>query len=53
MVEAIQLDLASLRSVKEFADEFIRRGLPLHILVCNAGVFGCPFRYVRTVILCC
>lgn len=42
-VEAMQLDLASLWSVKTFANEFIRKGLPLHILICNAGVFGGPF----------
>ena len=39
----MQLDLSSLRSVKFFADEFLNRGLPLHILVCNAGMFGGPF----------
>ncbi len=42
-VEAMQLDLSSLRGVKAFADEFISKGLPLHILVLNAGVFGGPF----------
>ena len=42
-VDTMQLDLSSLRSVKFFADEFINRGLPLHILVCNAGTFGGPF----------
>lgn len=39
----MHLDLSSLRSVKSFTEEFINRGLPLHILVCNAGVFGGPF----------
>lgn len=42
-VDTMQLDLSSLRSVKFFAEEFINRGLPLHILVCNAGTFGGPF----------
>ena len=42
-VDTMQLDLSSLRSVNFFADEFINRGLPLHILVCNAGTFGGPF----------
>ena len=42
-VDTMQLDLSSLRSVKFFADEFLNRGLPLHILVCNAGMFGGPF----------
>ena len=45
-LECLLLDLASLRSVKAFAEEFIGRGLPLNILVCNAGVFGGPFRYL-------
>ena len=39
----MQLDLSSLRSVKSFAEEFINKGLPLHILVCNAGTFGGAF----------
>lgn len=42
-VETMQLDLSSLRSIKSFAEEFINKGLPLHILVCNAGIFGGPF----------
>ena len=42
-VEAMQLDLSSLRSVRSFAEEFTSKALPLHILVLNAGVFGGPF----------
>ena len=37
------LDLASLRSVKSFAEAFLARGLPLHILVCNAAVIEWDF----------
>ncbi|KXS12848.1 NAD(P)-binding protein [Gonapodya prolifera JEL478] len=37
-VEVAILDLASLASVKEFADAFIGRGLPLSILMNNAGI---------------
>ncbi len=45
-VEFMKVDLGSLHSVKELAKAFISRELPLHILVCNAGVFGGPLRYV-------
>ncbi|XP_064394863.1 WW domain-containing oxidoreductase-like [Halichondria panicea] len=41
-VEFMKVDLGSLHSVKELAKAFISRELPLHILVCNAGVFGGP-----------
>ncbi|KAI8501902.1 hypothetical protein Bbelb_203140 [Branchiostoma belcheri] len=43
-VDVLQLDLASLRSVKQFADNFRLRELPLHILVLNAGLFGLPWQ---------
>ncbi|KAM3869834.1 WW domain-containing oxidoreductase [Diretmus argenteus] len=43
-VEAMMCDLASLRSVKEFADSFKAKKLPLHILVCNAAVCTQPWR---------
>ena len=42
-VEVMQLDLSLLASVRNFAEAFIRRGLPLHILILNAGVYGGPF----------
>lgn len=41
-LETIELDLASLSSVKRFADEFKKRYRRLHILILNAGVFGLP-----------
>lgn len=41
-VEFERLDLASLRSVHRFVETFRRRGLPLHILVNNAGVMLVP-----------
>ncbi|PNH06547.1 Short-chain dehydrogenase TIC 32, chloroplastic [Tetrabaena socialis] len=43
-VEAMDLDLGRLDSVRAFARQWRRRGLPLHILVCNAGVMGPPKR---------
>ncbi len=39
-VEFLPLDLANLTSVREAAAEFLARGLPLHILVNNAGIAG-------------
>ncbi|KAJ8252696.1 hypothetical protein COCON_G00220080 [Conger conger] len=43
-VEAMILDLASLRSVKEFAEAFKAKNLALHILVCNAAVCWEPWK---------
>ncbi|KTG03139.1 hypothetical protein cypCar_00013810 [Cyprinus carpio] len=37
------LDLSSLRSVRQFAEIFKARKLPLHILVCNAAVCTQPW----------
>ena len=45
-VEVAQLDLASLASVKSFAADFNARGLPLDVLVCNAGIMAPPKRLV-------
>ncbi|KAK7270478.1 hypothetical protein RIF29_23652 [Crotalaria pallida] len=42
-VEAIELDLSSTDSVKKFASEFNATGLPLNILINNAGIMACPF----------
>lgn len=46
-VEFMKVDLGSLHSVKEMADAFILRGLPLHSLICNAGVFSRPLRCIK------
>jgi NAD(P)-dependent dehydrogenase (short-subunit alcohol dehydrogenase family) len=43
-VELGQLDLASLASVREFAARELGRGLPLDILINNAGVMAPPKR---------
>lgn len=32
-IDVMKLDLSSLASVREFASDFIARGLPLHILM--------------------
>ena len=38
-IELMELHLDSLESVRTFAEEYIKRNLHLHILICNAGVF--------------
>ncbi|KAJ8031748.1 Dehydrogenase/reductase SDR family member on chromosome X [Holothuria leucospilota] len=39
-IEFMQLDLASFESTVEFARRYRDRGLPLHVLICNAGLYG-------------
>jgi NAD(P)-dependent dehydrogenase (short-subunit alcohol dehydrogenase family) len=36
------LDLVSPASVRAFAQRFLARGVPLHLLVNNAGIMACP-----------
>jgi len=43
MVEVMKLDLASLKSVKSFADAFMNQYDQLDILINNAGVMMCPY----------
>nr|POE68050.1 short-chain dehydrogenase tic 32, chloroplastic [Quercus suber] len=42
-VDAMELDLSSMASVKKFASNFNSSGLPLNILINNAGVMATPF----------
>ena len=39
-VEALSLDLGDLASVRQCAQAFLARGLPLHLLINNAGLAG-------------
>uniref|UniRef100_A0A453GY46 Short-chain dehydrogenase TIC 32, chloroplastic n=1 Tax=Aegilops tauschii subsp. strangulata TaxID=200361 RepID=A0A453GY46_AEGTS len=42
-VDLMELDVSSLASVRNFAADFAARGLPLNILVNNAGIMATPF----------
>ncbi|XP_062609573.1 WW domain-containing oxidoreductase-like, partial [Saccostrea cucullata] len=42
-LEVMHLDLASLKSVRMFAEEYRSKKWPLHLLILNAAVFGLPF----------
>uniref|UniRef100_A0A4X2JVD2 WW domain containing oxidoreductase n=1 Tax=Vombatus ursinus TaxID=29139 RepID=A0A4X2JVD2_VOMUR len=41
------LDLASLRSVQNFAEVFKSKNMLLHVLVCNAAVFALPWSLTK------
>jgi NAD(P)-dependent dehydrogenase (short-subunit alcohol dehydrogenase family) len=42
-VSCMQLDLASLLSIQKFAEEVNALNKPVHILINNAGIMGCPY----------
>nr|URX65640.1 putative short-chain dehydrogenase [Euphorbia peplus] len=42
-VEVMHLDLSSMASVRKFVSEYISSGLPLNLLINNAGVMAPPF----------
>lgn len=41
-IEIADMDLADLSSVKQFTDELVSHGYPLHLLINNAGIMACP-----------
>jgi len=41
-LELMEMDLASLKSVRGCADTLIARGDPIDLVICNAGVMACP-----------
>jgi NAD(P)-dependent dehydrogenase (short-subunit alcohol dehydrogenase family) len=43
--ELVKLDLASLASVRNCADQLLRKGEPLDVIIANAGVMATPFSY--------
>ncbi|KAL6280406.1 hypothetical protein ACE6H2_017287 [Prunus campanulata] len=42
-IDVMELDLSSMASVRKFASEYNSSGLPLNILINNAGVMATPF----------
>ena len=45
-VEVADMDLSDYASVRTFADGFVKRGAPLHILINNAGIMATPERRI-------
>jgi NAD(P)-dependent dehydrogenase (short-subunit alcohol dehydrogenase family) len=45
-IEIADLDLGNYRSVRAFADSFVKRGLPLDLLINNAGIMATPERRI-------
>ncbi|GLU21120.1 hypothetical protein SLE2022_372820 [Rubroshorea leprosula] len=43
-VDAMELDLSSLASVRKFASDFNSSGRPLNLLINNAGIMATPFK---------
>ncbi len=41
-LELVELDLASLKSVRTRADALVKAGKPFDVVICNAGVMACP-----------
>jgi NAD(P)-dependent dehydrogenase (short-subunit alcohol dehydrogenase family) len=41
-LELVELDLASLRSVRACADALVKASKPFDVAICNAGVMACP-----------
>ena len=46
-LEMEELELGSVASIRAFAERFLAREEPLHILVNNAGVMACPFETTK------
>lgn len=43
----MELDLSDLSSISKFSNSFDQLGLPLHLLVNNAGIMGCPKSFTK------
>src|SRR5882724_6385379 len=46
-LELVELDLASLKSVRACADKLLAKGEPLDVIIANAGVMATPFTQTR------
>lgn len=42
-IDVMQLDLSSMASVRKFASDYISLGLPLNLLINNAGIMATPY----------
>ncbi|KAF9365448.1 hypothetical protein BGX34_009973 [Mortierella sp. NVP85] len=42
-IEFLELDLNDMKKCRESAQTFLKRDLPLHILVCNSGIMMVPY----------
>ncbi|KAK6935401.1 Short-chain dehydrogenase/reductase SDR [Dillenia turbinata] len=43
-IDVMELDLSSMASIRKFASEYSSLGLPLNILINNAGIMASPFQ---------
>ncbi|EDV19893.1 WW domain-containing oxidoreductase [Trichoplax sp. H2] len=43
-IDVIEVDLSSLKSIACLADEVLKKYRQLHVIICNAGVLGLPWR---------
>ncbi|KAH7840925.1 hypothetical protein Vadar_023394 [Vaccinium darrowii] len=46
-IDVMELDLSSMASVRKFASEYKSSGLPLNLLINNAGIMGTPFMLTK------
>lgn len=46
-VNFLSLDLQDLKQVKAASDSFLKLGIPLDILINNAGIMACPFELTK------
>ncbi|KAH7425619.1 hypothetical protein KP509_11G063200 [Ceratopteris richardii] len=46
-VRTMTCDLASFDSIHRFVENYLQEGLPLHVLVNNAGIMACPQSYTK------
>jgi NAD(P)-dependent dehydrogenase (short-subunit alcohol dehydrogenase family) len=46
-LELVELDLASLASVRACADALVAQGKPFDLVIANAGVMACPFGHTE------
>ncbi|KAJ3311458.1 hypothetical protein HDV04_004060 [Boothiomyces sp. JEL0838] len=46
-VEFLEADLMDLAQVEQAADKFLEKGLPLHILINNAGIMHQPYKLTK------